>query len=132
MYFLTRKHTHRYMLTHTYIYIHSHIHTCSLVHLFLHTFMCSPVDGPMRSEASHFFIKSFELRCHEHIFLLFVLLYYNTRDACLFVAMHFMHIYIYIYTYICTDTHIYIYICMCVSVHTHIYISYIYNIYPYM
>ena len=48
-------------------------------------------------------MKSLELKCHVHIFSQFVLLYSNTRDAYLFVAMHFICIYvciIYIYVYI--------------------------------
>ena len=60
--------------------------------------MCSPGEGPRGTEASYFLIKSFELRCHAHIFLLFVLLYSNTRDAYLFVTIHFMYIYIHIYS----------------------------------
>ena len=36
------------------------------------TFMCSPVEGPRRTETSHVLIKSLELKCHVHIFLLFV------------------------------------------------------------
>ena len=48
----------------------------------------------------HFFIKSLELMCHVHIFLLFVLLYSNTRDAYLFVSMHIMYIYIYAYIFV--------------------------------
>ena len=43
-----------------------------------------------------FFIKSLELKCHAHIFWLFVLLCSNTRDAYLFVAIHFMYMYTYI------------------------------------
>ena len=56
--------------------------------------MCSPDEGPKRTETSHLLIKSLELRCHAHIFSLFVLLYSNTRDVYLFVAMHFIFIYI--------------------------------------
>ena len=55
--------------------------------------MCSPDEGPRRAETSHFLIKSLELKCQVYIFLLFVLLYSNTRDAYLFVAMHFFYIY---------------------------------------
>ena len=60
--------------------------------------MCSPVEGPRRTETSHFLIKSLELKCHVHIFLLFVLLYSNTQDAYLFViCILYKHTYIYIY-----------------------------------
>ena len=61
--------------------------------------MCSSVEGPRRTETSHFFLKSPELKCHVHIFPLFVSLCYNTRDAYLFVSMHNIYIYIYIYIY---------------------------------
>ena len=44
-------------------------------HTFLHTFMCSPVEGPRRTETSHVLIKSLELKCHVHIFLLFIYIY---------------------------------------------------------
>ena len=57
--------------------------------------MCSSVEGPRRTETSYFLVKSLELKCHAHISLLFVLLYSNTRDAYLFVAMRFIYIYIY-------------------------------------
>ena len=72
--------------------------------------MCSPVEGPMRTETSHFLIKSLELKCHVHIFLLFVLLCSNTLDACLFVAMNFIYIYVYIYMFVGCVVYIYIYI----------------------
>ena len=42
-------------------------------------------------------MKSLELMCRAFIFSLFVLLYSNTRDAYLFVAMHYVYIYIYTY-----------------------------------
>ena len=58
--------------------------------------MCSPVEGPRRTETLHILIKLLELKCHVHIFLLYVLLYSNTRDTYLFVTMHFMYIYVYI------------------------------------
>ena len=64
------------------------------VRLFLHTFMCSPGEGPRRTETSHMLIKSLESKLHAHIFLLFVLLYSNTRSAYLFVAMHYIYIYL--------------------------------------
>ena len=37
--------------------------------------MCSPVEGPRRTETSHVLIKSLELKCHVHIFLLFIHIY---------------------------------------------------------
>ena len=52
----------------SYIYIYIYITILTYVLLFLHTFMCSPVEGPGRTETSHFFIKSLELKCHVHIF----------------------------------------------------------------
>ena len=45
-------------------------------------------------------IESLELRCHAHIFGLFMLLYSNTRDAYSFVTMHFTYKYI-IVNYTC-------------------------------
>ena len=62
--------------------------------------MCSPVEGPRRTETSHSFIKSLELKCHVHIFLPFAYMY---------MYIHiYTHIYIYIYIHI--YIHIYIYI----------------------
>ena len=83
---------HIYIIYKYNIYISTIYITRSLVLLFLHTFMCSPDEGPRRTEMSHLSIKSLELKCHVHIFLLFVLLYSNTRDAYLFVAIHFIYI----------------------------------------
>ena len=37
--------------------------------------MCSPVEGPRRTETSHVLIKSLELKCHVHIFLLYIYIY---------------------------------------------------------
>ena len=65
--------------------------------------MCSPVEGPRRTETSHFLIKSLELKCHVHILRLFVLLYSNTRDAYLFVAMHYIYIYMCVWTTSCPN-----------------------------
>ena len=73
---------------HCFIYIYIYIHTeiqhslksdnipktesgqsyCTLVLLFLHTFMCSHGEGPRRTETSHLLTKSLELKCHAHIF----------------------------------------------------------------
>ena len=30
--------------------------------------MCSPVEGPRKTETSHVLIKSLELKCHVHFF----------------------------------------------------------------
>ena len=38
------------------------------IYITIYTFMCSPVEGPRRTETLHFFIKSLELKCHVHIF----------------------------------------------------------------
>ena len=65
----------------------------SLVLLFLHTSICSPDEGSMTTETSHFIIKSLVIMCHAYIFLVFVLLYANTRDAYLFATIYFMYIY---------------------------------------
>ena len=62
--------------------------------------MCSPDEGPRRTETSHFFIKSLELKCHTYIFLLFVLLYSSTQDAYLFVTIYFIYICVHMHTYI--------------------------------
>ena len=39
--------------------------------------MCSPVEGPRRSETSHFLITSLELKCHVHIFYYLYMYIYN-------------------------------------------------------
>ena len=54
--------------------------------------MCSPVEGPRRTETSHFLIKSLELKCHVHVFSLFIYIY----------------IYAYIYAHIHLHANIYI------------------------
>ena len=41
--------------------------------------MCSPVEGPRRTETSHVLIKSLELKCHVHIFLLFIYIYIYSK-----------------------------------------------------
>ena len=50
--------------------------------------MCSPVEGPRRTETSHVLIKSLELKCHVHIFFYYLSIYIYMLD-------------IYIYIYIC-------------------------------
>ena len=45
-----------------------HLQIFKYTSVFLHTFMCSPDEGPRRAETSHLLIKSLELKCHAHIF----------------------------------------------------------------
>ena len=71
--------------------INGRLNSRSFVPLFLHTFMCSPDEGPRRTETSLFFIKSLELKCHAYIIWLFMLLFSNTQDAYLFVSMHYIY-----------------------------------------
>ena len=59
--------------------------------------MCSPDEGTWRTETSYFFIKSLELMCDTHIFLLFVLSCLNTWNAYLFVTMHYIYVFISMY-----------------------------------
>ena len=65
-----------------------------LVLLFLHISMCSPEEAPMTNKTLHFIIKSLVIMSHAYIFLTFVLLYANTRDAYLFATIYFKYIYV--------------------------------------
>ena len=69
-----------------------------IIHIYIYTLLCARLLKVLGGPNVAFLIKSLELRCHVHIFLLFVLLYSNTRDAYLVVTMHFIYIYIYIHT----------------------------------
>ena len=48
-----------------------------------------------RTETSCFLLTSLELKCHACFSTVCMLLYSNTRDACLFVVMHYIHVYMY-------------------------------------
>ena len=62
-----------------YIYIYIYINSKKYVRdtliptiLLKHATFRSSQEGPRRTETSHVLIKSLELKCHIHIFLLFV------------------------------------------------------------
>ena len=55
--------------------------------------MTLTVDGPRRTETSHFLIKSLELKCHVHIFFtICVILFQNTGRIFIFYYIY-IHIY---------------------------------------
>ena len=43
--------------------------------------MCSPDEGPRRTETLHFIIKSLELKCHVYIFNYYLCYYIPTHGA---------------------------------------------------
>ena len=73
--------------------------------------MCSPVEGPRRTETSHFFIKSLELKCHVHIF--YYLCNYIPTHGYIFIRYYAFYIYVGIYVCICIAY-------LCVYTYTHI------------
>ena len=72
--------------------------------------MYSPVEGPRRTVTSHLLIKSLELMCHAHIFLL---RYYISAHGRIFIRYYSLHIYLaHAYSVVCILC-VY-YICVCI------------------
>ena len=64
--------------------------------IYIYIYVCSPVEGPRRTETSHFFIKSLELKCQVHFFpTIYIYMY-----AGCFMYMY-MCMYMYMYMYMC-------------------------------
>ena len=74
--------------------------------MFLHTFMCSPVEGRRRTETSHFFYKIVGIKVSREYFLnICVIIFQHTGR--IFIRFYALYIYIYI------NLHIYCQIFIC-------------------
>ena len=71
----------------------------SLVILFLHTFMCSPVEGPWRTETSYFFNKIVVIKVLRAFFFTICVIIFQSTGR-IFIRCHALYICIYIYLHI--------------------------------
>ena len=66
--------------------------------------MCSPDEGPRRTETSYFLMKSLESKCHAHIFLLLI---YICAYVCIRICVMCMCMHVYVFVYVCVYVYIY-------------------------
>ena len=59
--------------------------------------MCSPGEGPRRTETSHLLTKSLKLKCHAHIFLTICVIIFQHTGR-IFIRSCAFHVYIYIWS----------------------------------